>query len=321
MDNPQWPVRKLALFPPSLDDLASAIGNGLRSNFSAVNVSVSTPPDLRRRPFYLAGPGLSGNARIADVGGQANLRPEANRSAQYDLLAVSKLMEMSPDSGVLLGAGAGPFHVLGYNSELMPNLAYGTTSEGTLQNWTHYAKITEDGQACCGKIGESTGFGLMCNLFGCEGKSGPLLHVTARGRIGKANFTNAIRAAVGAVYGDKLISLGGVFVIHKGKTKLHVMPDFPQKPFKDEKDVQNWLKFFDVDTSLVCLTVFHSGDDQGMGLRMEHTHCFEGDGPRGDRRGGHYHFDLDETMDYVEYEGWFNAAEVLYRIDQLKPRL
>ncbi|KAH7122019.1 hypothetical protein B0J13DRAFT_566839 [Dactylonectria estremocensis] len=320
MDNPQWPVRKLALSPPSLDDLASAISTGLESNFSAVNVSVSTPPDLRQRPFYLAGPGLSGNVRIADVGGQANIRPEPNRNAQYDLLAVSKLMEMSPDSGMLLGAGAGPFQTLGYNSELMPNLAYGSASEGTLQNSTHYAKITQDGQACCEKIGESTGFGLMCNIFGCDGKTGPLLHVAARGRTGKANFTDSIRAAVGAVYGAKLVSLGGVFVIHKGKTKLHVMPDFPQKPFKDEKDVGAWLKYFDVDPSLVCLTVFHSGDDQGTDLRMEHTHCFAGEGPGKDRCGGHYHFDLDETMEDVEYEGWFNAAEVLYRIDQPEPR-
>ncbi|KAF7552988.1 hypothetical protein G7Z17_g3954 [Cylindrodendrum hubeiense] len=320
MDKTQWPVRKLALSPPSLDDLASAISGGLRSNFSTVSVSVATPPDLREGPFYLAGPGLSGNVRIADVGGQANLRPEPNRNAKYDLLAVSELMEMSPDSGVLLGAGAGPFHVLGYNSELMPNLAYGAASGGVLENCTHYAKVTQNGEARCEKIGESTAFGLMCNLFGCDGKTGPLLHVTTRGRIGSTNFTDSIRAAVGAAFGDRLISLGGVFVVHKGKTKLHVMPDFPQKPFEDEKDIGNWLKFFDTDPALVCLSVFHSGDDQGMSLRMEHTHCFAGEGPGKESRGGHYHFDLDETMDHVEYEGWFNVADILYRIDQPVPK-
>jgi hypothetical protein len=35
-----------------------------------------------------------------------------------------KLLEMSPGKGFMLGAGAGPFHVVGRNSELMPNLSY-----------------------------------------------------------------------------------------------------------------------------------------------------------------------------------------------------
>ncbi|KAH8734280.1 hypothetical protein BGZ61DRAFT_442343, partial [Ilyonectria robusta] len=312
-------VRKLDLLPPPLKELELAIHNGLKQNFSKYSVQISTSPDLREAPFYLAGPGLSGDVRIADVGGQANLRPSPNFDSKYDLLAISELMDMSQDGGVLIGAGAGPFHVLGRNTELMPNIAYGSaTADGKLHNCTRYAKVTDDGTVCCERIEptESTGFGLMCNLLGCNGESGPMLHIKAKGRLQKANFPESIQNAIREAYGEKLISLGGVFVIHTGKTKLHVMPDFPGKPFDDEKDVGSWLKFFDTDAPLVCLSVFHSGNQQDWGLRTEHTHCFAVDGQDADKRGGHYHHDLDETMEEVEYEGWFSVADVLYRIDQ-----
>lgn len=311
----QWPVQKISLSPPPLDDLATAIRDGLTSAFTSSSVTVSQPPDLRDPPFHLAGPGLSGNVRIADIGGQPNLLPAPNLDAKYDLVRVSDLMDMSRDGGLLIGAGAGPFHVLGRNTELMPNIAW-SSEENRVHNDTHYAKVTDDGQVHCEKIGESTGFGLMCNLLGCDGKVGLALHVKAKGRIGTKNFTDSIRNAIQAVHGEKLISIGGVFVVHAGKAKLHVMPDFPCEPFNGRKDVEAWLRYFDTDGPLVCLSVFHSGDDRGLGLRMEHTHCFAGDGEDRQRRGGHYHFDLDETAGEVEYEGWFNVAETLYRIDQ-----
>ncbi|GBN58145.1 Ester hydrolase C11orf54 [Araneus ventricosus] len=47
----------------------------------------------------------------------------------------------------------------------------------------------------------------------------------------------------------------------------------------------------------------------GLNLRVEHTHCFSDHGV-----GGHYH--EDTTPEDVEYEGYFNLAETLYRIDQ-----
>ncbi|GFY66203.1 ester hydrolase C11orf54 homolog [Trichonephila inaurata madagascariensis] len=47
----------------------------------------------------------------------------------------------------------------------------------------------------------------------------------------------------------------------------------------------------------------------GLNLRVEHTHCFSDHGV-----GGHYH--EDTTADCVEYEGYFNVGQILYRIDQ-----
>lgn len=308
-----WPVRRVPLHPPPLDEVAAAVLNGLQSNFSTSSVSISVPPDLRQPPYHLAGPGLSGNPRVADVGGQPNLFPSPNLDKRYDLLSISELMDMR--SGVLIGAGAGPFFDLGRNIELMPNIAFGPASDRELRNCTRYAKVLDDGSALCEGISTSTGCAMMCNLFGCDGETGPLLHVKVKGRKEKLNFTEAIQKGLAEVYGDRLISLGGVFVARSGKLKMHVMPDFPDKPFKSRDEVEQWLHFFDMDTPMVCLSVLHSGEDKDLGLRKEHTHCFGADDAEESRRGGHYHFDLDETMDTVEYEGCFNVAEVLYKID------
>lgn len=315
MAGTSWPVQKVLLHPPSLDEVAAAIHTGLQSSFTTSDASVSVPPDLRQAPFHLAGRGLSGNPRVADVGGTANLRLSPDLTKKYDLVTISKLMDMPEEGGLLIGAGAGPFFDLRVNSELMPNFAYGSASEGQVNNCTRYAKVLEDDRIMCEKIGESTGFGLMCNLLGCDGETGALVHVRAKGRRGKLNFTQCIQKAIGDVFGERLVSLGGAFLVRSGKLKMHVMPDFPGEPFKDPSDVDRWLRFLDMDAPMVCLSVLHSGDDTGLNLRMEHTHCFGPDGSDAERKGGHYHFDLDETKDFVEYEGWFNIAEVLYRID------
>lgn len=324
-----WPVKKVSLSPPTLSSLAASLSAGLSSNFAHSSCTISTPPDLTLAPYHLAGPGLTGSARIVNVGGQPNLLPGPNLTKKYDLLAVSRQVEMSPSTGFMLGAGAGPFHVLGRNTELMPNLAYGTAAgPNSTRNRTHYAKITPSDTVSCSHIpNNSTGFGLMCDLFCSDGIPGPCLHITARSRTGALNFTKTIQAALKSSFGDKLVSLGGVFLIKSGTAKLHVMPDFPAEPFGSREGVEKWLRYFDMEFSrhgpdgpLVCLSVLHSGDDGGLALRMEHTHCFTVDGDGDDEtettKGGHYHYDLDETKDEIEYEGWFNVAESLYRVDQ-----
>lgn len=320
-----WPVKKTTLSPPTLPSLASAIAAGLSSNFAQSSCSVATPPDLTFKPFYLAASGLNGATRVVDVGGPPNLQPSPDLSKKYDLFEISQQVDMNSSTGFMLGAGAGPFYVLGQNSELMPNFAYGTAAgSGPTRNRTHYAKITPSNHVACCQLPDSTGFGLMCNLFCSDGLPGPCLHITAKSRVGPLNFTETIQDALKSSFGDKLISIGGVFLIKQGKANLHVMPDFPSRPFESRKDVEEWLRYFDMQFSLedplICLSVLHSGNDGGMGLRMEHTHCFtvnpDGDESMSTDKGGHYHYDLDATKEDVEYEGWFNVAEVLYRVDQ-----
>jgi hypothetical protein len=297
---------------PSLEELAQKLKPALESNYTHSSVSVETCPDLRKSPFHLATEGLTGDERIADVGGQPNLFPSPRLECKYSLPELAQAMEMDPKRGSLIGAGAGPFHVLGTNSELAPNLSWENGFDH-INNQTHFAKINKpDGKVSVQKC-PSTDCALMINLFGSAGLPGPVLKITARGRTGSyKSFSECIRHALNAAYGDERpVSLGGAFVIKSGRSHYHVMPDFPLKPFESAKQLNEWLTYHDFDAPIVCLSVLHSADPgKAMGLRMEHTHCFSAEG---ENKGGHYHY--DEGGD-VEYEAYFNTAKAIYRIDR-----
>lgn len=310
---------------PPLEELSDVIQKSLESNFANVTTSVVQCPDLRQPPCNLAAPGLSGKPCIADIGGQPNLFPTPNFNAKYSLLSLAKNMQMSPTEGFLLGAGAAPFHDIGHNAELAPNISwkskieppdFNDTTSISINNETCVIEVSQDGTPSCEKI-PSTNCALMMNLYGSNGNTGPVLKVTAKARTGELNFTNCIRLGLRDVYGDsRPISLGGAFLLKSGKAKFHVMPDFPDPdnlPFRDRTQLEKeWLTYHVFDAPVVCLTVMHSADPEGLGLRMEHTHCFDADG---NRKGGHYHYDIADGGD-VEYEAYLHPASILYRIDQ-----
>ncbi|KAK3070631.1 hypothetical protein LTR53_010115 [Teratosphaeriaceae sp. CCFEE 6253] len=314
-----------ALFTPALDDLAATVLPALQANYAQASASVVPCPDLTQAPFHLAASGLSGDESIADIGGQPHLFPRPLLDQKYSLLECARCMQLPAEQGMLIGAGAGPFHHVGKNSELAPNLSWkGGYSE--CENRTQYASIdgfTDDGKtkpAC--RPCHSTDCALMMNLFGSAGKTGPVLKVTARSRRGEQkSFTECIRHALTAAYGnDRQVGIGGVFVIKKGRALYHVMPDFPPEdklPFTDRHELNRWLTYHEFGAPMVCLTVFHSADPERLGLRMQHTHAFA---PEGGEVGGHYHGDV-QGPEEVEYEAYFNAAKTLYRIDQPRVQL
>ena len=115
-------------------------------------------------------------------------------------------MEVGEKSSVVLGTGTGPFHMLGMNSELMPNLSYRGEE---VTNLTHYAKIDKQGGCASEKI-SSGDCGLMANLFGSDGSPGKVLKVAAKTRTEGIDFTEAIQKALQAEYGERTVSLGGV---------------------------------------------------------------------------------------------------------------
>lgn len=312
-------AEKYSLTPPSLEDLVQQLKFPLSANYEHFSVGVVSCPDLREPPFYLATEGLGGDEKISDVGGQPNLFPTPRFIAKYSLLDIAKAMDMKPEKGSLIGAGAGPFHVIGQNSELAPNISW-QDGFNNVNNQSHYTKIDRDtGSVILDKC-PSSDCALMVNLFGSLGNPGPVLKITARKRIGaQKSFTECIRQRLTTAYGpSQLISLSGVFLLKSGKAKLHIMPDFPSQdklPFKSREDVEKWLTFHEFEAPIVCLSVLHSGvQGEQLGLRMEHTHCFSADGRE---VGGHYHFDLDGEGDGdVEYEAYFNTAKTLYRIER-----
>jgi hypothetical protein len=218
---------KYSLSPPSLEELAEKLKPALEKNYANSSITVETCPDLRKSPFGLATEGLSGDERIADVGGQPNLFPSPRLECKYSLPELAQAMEMSSERGSLIGAGAGPFHVLGTNSELAPNLSWESGFD-RINNQTHFAKINKpDGSVSVQKC-PSTDCALMINLFGSIGQPGPVLKITARTRTGSyKSFSECIRHALNAAYGEyKPVSLGGAFLIKSGRSHYHVMPDF-----------------------------------------------------------------------------------------------
>ncbi|CAG7930120.1 unnamed protein product [Penicillium olsonii] len=309
---------------PPLDELAAIIQKALLSNFKTASATVVQCPDLKKPPFNLAASGLSGNPRIADIGGQGNLFPRPILDAKYSLLNLARDMELSPNAGFILGAGAAPFQDIGRNAELAPNLSWRSNDPTasfenpnslSVDNGSRVIQVEENREPIC-EHAKSTNCALMANLYGSDGDAGPVLKIKARARTGEKNFTDCIRLGLRDVYGDsRPLSLGGVFILESGKARFHIMPDFPaedQLPFRDRLELEKeWLSYHVFEAPVVCLTVMHSADPEGLGLRMEHTHCFEADG---DRKGGHYHYDVGE--DEVGYEAYFDVASVVYRIDR-----
>ena len=83
----------------------------LQLNFDQVSVKVVECPDLTLAPFGLAAPGLSGQTRIADVGGVPNLTPQPKPEKVYSLIDVMNTVEL--DEGAVIGPGAGNSHFVG----------------------------------------------------------------------------------------------------------------------------------------------------------------------------------------------------------------
>ncbi|WPH00612.1 Hypothetical protein R9X50_00344200 [Acrodontium crateriforme] len=311
------------LSPPSLEELAATLDLAVKKNYIHASASVIKCPDLRQEPFCLATQGLSGDECVADIGGQTHLYPRPLFDKKYSLIECAKAMNMSPDQGSLIGAGAGPFHVVGQNSELAPNLSWKDGFEN-INNLTCVAKIdiasSSDGKAVCEQC-STTECALMMNLFGSSGLTGPVLKITARGRIGDGkSFSEFLRDALHSEWSQRRqVTIGGVFLIKTGKALFHIMPDFPAEkdlPFNSRQAVDSWLTFHRFEAPIVCLTVFHSSGPENLALRMEHTHCFSAEG---ENAGGHYHYDLsvdEEGAEEIEYEAYLNTAKTLYRIDR-----
>ena len=170
----------------------------------------------------------------------------------------------------------------------------------------------------------SLNFNILGNFFASEGLPGKVLKVKASRRKNEdvkeidlnGNLISVMRKILNENYKPETpVSMGGVFLYSggqtKGKAKLHIMPDFSKVPLQSPDDVKNWLNFYEFDGPLCCLTAFHTANNYNLGLREEHTHCF---GVDGNVAGGHYHYELDAKN--AEYEGYFNVAGEIVRVDQ-----
>lgn len=109
---------------------------------------------------------------------------------------------------------------------------------------------------------------------------------------------------------DRAVSLGGCFLMRRGRARMHIMPDFSKTPLCSDGEVDQWLKFFEFEAPLFCMSVLHSHDAKGLGLRLEHTHGYS----VGKQAAGHLHYEL--TPEVIEYEAYFRPVTEVIRVDR-----
>ncbi|KAG7204034.1 hypothetical protein KM043_001893 [Ampulex compressa] len=291
---------------PPLDEIKNVLVEALTGNFEDVNVEIVDCPDLTAEPFTLAAPGLCGKATVLEVGGPSFLLPTVQKNKLYDIQPILEKLNYG-DEAFVIGAGAGPWPYAKTNCELMMNV---DISASKIVNKTRIAMVDKATENCTLQTvtDPETRFALLANLFVSEGKPGKVLKVHVKKRTGKDDFIMSMQKAIAHRYGDNLVGLGGTFLIKEGKVKQHVMADFSTTPLVNERDLNNWLHFYDMSTPLIAVGTFVSAETD-LDLRVQHFHSFSHHG-----EGGHYH--IDTTPDSIEYFGYFSLGSTLYRIDK-----
>lgn len=51
-----------------------------------------------------------------------------------------------------------------------------------------------------------------------------------------------------------------MFVMKNGKVKQHIMQDFSDTPLNTEAQLNNWLRFYDMETPLIAVGTFVSAE-------------------------------------------------------------
>ncbi|KYM83575.1 Ester hydrolase C11orf54 like protein [Atta colombica] len=288
-------ITSRTLHQPPLDELMNVLAGGLTANFAEATVEMVDCPNFNGWPYNFYQEGLCGNPILLEVGGPAYLLPTVQTDKFYDVKSLLRQINYNYDT-LVIGAGAGPWPHTGCNCELIMklNIVNDKVSPGYrlgmgVANGTHYAFVNKSNGEC--KLErivaneDETTFALLANLYVCEGKPGKVIKVHAKKR------------------------LGGMFEVRNGKVKQHIMPAFSDTPLTSETQLNNWLRFYDMKTPLIAVGTFVSAETD-LDLRVQHFHSAFDE----NRLGGHYH--IDTTPDTIEYEGYFNMAATLYRVDQ-----
>ncbi|KAG6457270.1 hypothetical protein O3G_MSEX010192 [Manduca sexta] len=310
VDYASVPIVEKELYQPPLDEVVQVLSNALRQNFEHVEVSVVECPDLTKPPYYLTASGLSGNPKLVEVGGVPYLLPLVNRDKVYDLKGLVEHLRRG-DSAYVAGAGAGPWPYAGVNCEGIVNLM---VKNGTVSQGSRIVTVEPRG-AAKGSSGylqrqlpdTETRSALLGNYLVTDGNPGKVIKVEVKGRTGADNYITAIREGLKKYYKDKVVGLGGMFLLKNGSVKFHVMPEFSTKPLCSDSDVDEWLHYFEMSAPITVLGTLVTGD-MGLDLRVQHFHGFSAHGD-----GGHYHYDTSPAR--AHYEGYFVLGAALVRVD------
>ncbi|XP_011867594.1 PREDICTED: ester hydrolase C11orf54 homolog [Vollenhovia emeryi] len=319
LDASEINIKSRTLHQPPLDELMNVLGEGLTANFAEAAIEMADCPELDKGPYNFYRKGLCGSPIILEVGGPSHLLPVVQRDKFYDVKSLLRQLNYNHDT-LVIGAAAGPWPHTGRNCELIMklNVTNDKVSPGYrlnmgVANGTHYAFVNKStGECILERVAadkDETTFALLANLYVCEGKPGKVIKVRAKKRTGNLDFIACMQKALEKRYGDKLVGLGGMFEVKNGKVKQHIMPDFSDTPLTTEAQLNNWLHFYEMETPLIAVGTFVSAETD-LDLRVQHFHSAYEE----NKLGGHYH--NDTTPDTIEYEGYFNVAATLYRVDQ-----
>lgn len=277
-------------------------------NFDFVTVDVVDSPNLTEEPFYLASPGIGGDALIIEYGNDDYLLPLVDKTKVYDLVTtIRQIPSYKEKDFFACGAGAGPFDWLQQNSEGIYNLK--VYQNGSVDNESHVVRTLGDGIEVVKVPTNETRAALLGNIFLTEGNAGKVLKVVSRNRTGPENFISAMRKGLTDYYSqDKVVALGGAFVMKTGSAYVHVMHEFSETPIYTTQELNNWLTFHEIQGPIIAIGDFVS-QETDFKLRLQHFHSYSKH-----NQGGHYHYDTTPAI--VEYEGYFNVVDRIIIVDK-----
>ncbi|KAL6420592.1 hypothetical protein ACFW04_014639 [Cataglyphis niger] len=326
---PIFSTRKIDLFVPESEELASVLQNGLKYHFVEATVEWVNCPDLTQEPFNLATSGLCGNAVIFELSGMSYLFPSPKADFLYSIKRIIKEIYNISNNGLIIGASIGlrlrqqQFVQLG---DLIMNASFSRVTEDDIEiiNKSRLAFLDETTERCA--LESITNSDPHCyphgNFFISEGKPGKVLKVWAKKRIG-LQFLTALQYTLEKKYSNasKLIGLGGTFVMKSGIARHHILPYYWTNALTNAGNISNWLRYFNLKAPLVAVGTLLSSnlvykhacevsDLEICGLTEIHFHTFSSNGAAG----GHFYEDLD-SMDSVEYLGYFYPARIFNHVD------
>ena len=317
----QLKIEKSKFKEYSLNKISEALQSGLSNNYKVVEVSIVDCPNLR--DWDCPSEGISGNQKIIDVGGEPYMHDPKLIGAEFDYEEISKMI--GSEKSYALGAGSGAMSCLnGHCGELVINENLITDESKSI-----IARVGKN-KECIAEKYTARKHGGLGNVFYTDGVRGKVIKIKIKGRSGEqGSLTQAMRKALSdnlQIKNNDHMALAGVFRILKGKIRSHVQPDY--KDIKHEyydpeqmKCVKDFLQFYEpVGPELQGYCVLWTGDPTGGNLNLresgEHTHFHS---YTKENIAGHYHFDV--TPDEIEYEGYFNTAAEVHRVNNIYKEL
>ena len=317
----QLKIEKSKFKEYSLDKISEALQKGLSDNYKVVEVSIADCPNLR--DWGCPSEGISGNQKIIDVGGEPYMHDPKFIGAEFDYEEISKMI--GSEKSYALGAGSGAMSCLeGHCGELVINENLITSESKSI-----IARVGSN-KECIAEKYTARKHGGLGNVFYTDGVRGKVIKIKIKGRSGEqGSLPQAMRKALLdnlKIEGNDHLALAGVFRMLKGKIKSHVQPDYADIKHeyydpKQMKCVKDFLQFYEpVGPELQGYSILWTGDPTGGDLNLresgEHTHFHS---YTKENIAGHYHFDV--TPEEIEYEGYFNTAEEVHRVNNIYKEL